>query len=68
MGTSTGIVSIRVVSDNGGEAEPFILEGAGRIIYFEAEITGKRLRFEALETSGGNTGVAEIEAYGSRLP
>ena len=48
-------------------AGPFTLEGAGQIFSFDANITGKQLRFEALDTSGGNTGVVEIEVYGSRL-
>ena len=68
MGTTAEIVSFRVVSGNGDVTGPFILESAGQIFYFDAEITGKRLRFEALETRGGNTGVVEIEVYGSRLP
>ncbi len=67
MGSSAQIFSFRVVSDNGEVAGPFTLEDAGRIYYFEAKITGKRLRFEALETSGGNTGAMEIEVYGSPL-
>ena len=67
MGASAEIVSFRVVSDNGDVAGPFTLEGAGQIFYFDANITGKQLRFEALDTSGGNTGVVEIEVYGSRL-
>ncbi len=68
MGTSAQIVSFRVVSDNGEVAGPFTLEGAGRIYYFDADITGKRLRFEAVDTSGGNTGAMEIEVYGAPLP
>ena len=68
MGISAEIISFRVVSDKGDVAGPFTLDGASQIYYFDVEITGKRLRFEALETSGGNTGVVEIEVYGYPLP
>ena len=67
-GASAEIVSFRVGSDSGEIAGPFTLEDAGRIYYFDAEITGKRLRFEAVETSGGNTDAMEIEIYGIPLP
>ena len=39
-----------------------------KIFYFDTKITGKRLRFEAVDTSGGNTGAMEIEVYGDPLP
>ena len=68
MGTSAEIVSFRVVSDKGDVAGLFMLDGASQIFYFDVEITGKRLRFEALETSGGNSGVVEIEVYEYPLP
>ena len=68
MGDSAEIFSFRVVSDSGEVAGPFTLEDAGRTYYFDIEITGKRLRFEAVETSGGNTGVVAIEVYGEPAP
>ena len=60
MGTSAEIISFLVVSDDGSVAGPVVLRGAGQVFYFETEITGKRLGFEALETSGGSTGVVEV--------
>jgi len=43
---------------------PFQLPNTDEGHVFEVEITASSLRFEALETSGGNTGFVEIEAYG----
>jgi hypothetical protein len=43
---------------------PFQLPNADEGHVFEVDITASSLRFEALETSGGNTGFVEIEAYG----
>ena len=68
MGDSAEIFSFRVVSDSGEVAGPFTLEDAGQTYYFDIEITGKRLRFEAVDTSGGNTGVVAIEVYGELAP
>jgi len=68
MGASAEIFSFRLVSDSGEVAGPFTLEDASRTYYFDIEITGKRLRFEAVDTSGGNTGAMEIEVYGQPLP
>jgi hypothetical protein len=37
----------------------------GTTIYrFETQFTARRLQFELLDTSGGNTGALEIEVYG----
>jgi len=41
------------------------LAGAAQADYFETDITAQRLRFEAVATSGGNTGAVEIEVYGA---
>ena len=32
--------------------------------YFDVELTAKKLRFETVDSSGGNTGAVEIEVYG----
>ena len=64
MGTAGQIFSFRVVTDRGEIGGPFRLDDADGIFYFETDFTAKRLRFEAVETSGGNTGVHDIEVYG----
>ncbi len=68
MGASAEIQSFRVVTDRGDVDGPFILENANGVYYFDTDVRGKRLRFEAVDTSGGNTGVVRIEVYGDPLP
>ena len=68
MGTSAQILSFRVVTDRGEVDAPFNLGGASSIYRFETDLTAKRLRFEAVDTSGGNTGAVEIEVYGDPVP
>ena len=68
MGDSAEIFSFRVVTDRGEVVGPFILEGSGEMYYFDTDVRGKRLRFEAIDSSGGNTGAVEIAVYGDRLP
>lgn len=63
MGTSAQIITFRVMAD-GRTVGSFTLDGATSVHYFETDITAQRLRFEAVETSGGNTGAVEIEIYG----
>lgn len=64
MGSTAQILSFRIVTDQGGEFGPFELPDAAQIHYFDVDFSGRRLRFEAIETSGGNTGAVEIEVYG----
>ena len=64
MGTSAEVLSFQVVTDVGEVHGPFNLDDASGIHYFPTDLTGKRLRFEAIDTSGGNTGAVEIEVYG----
>ncbi len=64
MGTSAQIFSFRVITDRGDVVGPFELSDAGSIYHFETDLTAKRLRFESVDTSGGNTGAIEIEVYG----
>ena len=65
MGGSAEIFSFRIVTDEGEEFGPFEVSGAAQIYFFDTDFTARRLRFEAVETSGGNTGAVEIEIYGS---
>ena len=64
MGTSAQIFSFRVVTDQGEVYGPFKLDDAATVHYFTSGLTAKRLRFEADDTNGGNTGAVEIEVYG----
>ncbi len=64
MGTSAQIITFRVTAD-GRTVGSFTLDDATSVHYFETDTTAQRLRFEAVETSGGNTGAVEIEIYGN---
>jgi len=64
MGSSAQILSFRIVTDQGEAFGPFELSDAAQMYTFDTEFTAQRLRFEAVETSGGNTGAVEIEIYG----
>ncbi len=64
MGTSAQISAFQVVADGGKTYGPFKLEDATGIHYFSVDFTAQKLRFEAVGTSGGNTGAVEIEVYG----
>ena len=63
MGSSAEIVSFQVVSDRGDARGPFELDHAASVQYFVTDLIAKRLRFEVVESSGGNTGAVEIEVY-----
>jgi hypothetical protein len=65
MGSSAEIRTFRVIADDGQAYGPFTLVDAGSIHYFATDFTAQRLRFEAVDTSGGNTGAVEIEVYGA---
>ncbi len=64
MGSSAQILSFQVVTDLGETHGPYSVPDAAGVHYFDVDFTGRRLRFEATQTSGGNTGVVEIEVYG----
>ena len=64
MGTSAEVTTFQVVTDRGETAGPFELGSAGRGFYVDTGLTARRLRFETLDSSGGNTGAVEIEVYG----
>jgi hypothetical protein len=65
MGSSAQILSFHIVTDQGEVIGPFDLADAGEVYTFDTDFTAQRLRFEAVETSGGNTGAVEIEVYGT---
>ena len=64
MGSSAQIFTPQVVTDSGETLGPITLDDASNIHYFKTDATAQRLRFEAVSTSGGNTGAVEIEIYG----
>lgn len=64
MGASAQISSFRVVTDTGQELGPFDLPGSGSLHVFPVEAEASQLRFEVVESSGGNTGAVEVAAYG----
>jgi len=63
MGNSAQIFSFSVITDDGQQLGPFELLDASTIYYFKVQTSAKRLRFEVANSSGGNTGAVEIEAY-----
>ena len=68
MGSSAQISSFRVVNDLGEIVGPFTLANATEIHHFDTDIEASRLRFEVIDSSGGNTGVVEIQVFGEPLP
>ena len=68
MGDSAQVISFQVTTGQGETYGPFSLDDATAIYRFDTQFTAKRLRFELLETTGGNTGALEIEVYGDPIP
>ena len=64
MGDSAQVFSVRVLTDRDEIYGPFELGDAASVYYFDTDFTAQRLRFEVVDTSGGNTGAIEIEIYG----
>lgn len=65
MGTSAEINKFKVTTKDGKELGTYSLNGATEMQYFNIETPVKTdaLRFEVVESSGGNTGAVEIEVY-----
>ncbi len=68
MGTSAQISSFQVVTDQGRTIGPFTVDSAETVSFFETDFEATRLRFEVIDSSGGNTGAIEIEVYGAPVP
>jgi len=65
MGSSGQILSFQIKLDGGQEVYgPFEVVDATEIHYFDVNFTTKKLLFEVVDSSGGNTGAVEIEVYG----
>lgn len=63
MGNSAQVYSFKVITDDGTQLGPYDLPDAATAYYFDVQVRAKRLRFEVQNSSGGNTGAVEIEAY-----
>ena len=63
MGTSAEISAFTVTTDGGETFGPFELNDPGIMQYFAFESAARALRFDVVRSSGGNTGVLEIEVY-----
>ena len=68
MGDSAQVISFQVTTDRGETYGPFAVDDATTIYRFDTQFIARRLRFELLETTGGNTGALEIEVYGEPVP
>ena len=68
MGASAEIFSFQVVTDGGETHGPFRLDGPGGLQYFDTDLTARSLRFEVIESSGGNTGAVDIQVLGELSP
>jgi hypothetical protein len=59
------VLRFTVTTDEGKTSGPFELPGTDRIYYFPVQITARTLRFNTVETTGGNAGAVAIEAFGA---
>lgn len=60
------IFSFTVTDDQGGIHGPFELPDATQPYSFAVDIVTSFLRFDVVESNGGNTGFVELAAYGSQ--
>ncbi len=63
MGSSAQITRIEVVTEDGTKLGPFEIPDASRMYVFPVSVSAQRLRFDVLDSSGGNTGAVEIAAF-----
>lgn len=68
MGSSAEIVQFQVITDRGETLGPFTLDDANGLHTFDVTAVARWLRFEVVSSSGGNTGVVEVAAYGDAVP
>lgn len=61
MGDGSGIIERYTVTVDGRTLGPF--EAGEGLSVAETTFTGREIRFDAAETTGGNTGAVEIEVY-----
>ena len=58
------VFSFNVVTEKGESFGPFELPDANSGHQFDVSIVASRLRFEVIDSNGGNTGFVEIEGFG----
>ena len=69
MGDGTArIFSFTVTDDLGQIHGPYDLADGFQSYEFPVDILSKTLRFDAVESSGGNTGFVELPAYDADSP
>lgn len=66
MGESAQVSSFSVLTDEGIELGPFELPGADRPYLFPVDVETRRLRFEVVSSSGGNTGFVDLGVFVGR--
>lgn len=65
MGDGSAIaLAFTITTDSGETFGPFGVPDASSSHNFEVEIEAETLRFDLVETTGGNTGVVDIVVYG----
>lgn len=61
------IFEFTVTTDSGEVYGPFSVADASQADYFDVDFEASTLRFDVVDSSGGNTGAVEIAAYGTPL-
>lgn len=64
---SSRVLSFTLTTDAGEVLGPFELSEADGAQRFEVQAEAKQLRFDVVESTGGNTGLVEFAAYGKPL-
>lgn len=54
-----------ITTEDGRVYGPFVVESPDESLRFDVEIVGQNLRFDLIDTTGGNTGVVDIALYGT---
>ena len=61
------IIEFRVVTEDGVVLGPFRLPDANQLYRFEVEARARVVRFEVVDSSGGNTGAVEVAVFGEAV-
>lgn len=67
MGATAQIIEFRVVTGDGVVLGPFTLPDANQLYRFEVEAQARVVRFEVVDSSGGNTGAVEVAVFGEAV-
>jgi hypothetical protein len=66
MGATAQIFRFQVVADDGIVLGPFDLPDSAGLHQFPVNLVSQSLRFEVVTSSGGNTGIVELVAFGEQ--